>query len=91
MTSSKTISAAEKHRRSQLYARLTYFLIILVFVSVCAIAVLTTMNIESNREGFRPIEVSKPISFFDYTYVKKDAKPGATSVNAETAPQPAAE
>jgi hypothetical protein len=75
MSSAKSISALEKHRRAQLYARLTYGGIIVIFVSVCAIAVLTTMNIEANREGYRPIEVSKPISFFDYTYVKKDKKP----------------
>ncbi len=75
MTSQKSLSDIEKHRRSQLYARLTYVGIILVFVSVCAVAVLTTMNNEANREGFRPIEVSKPISFFDYSYVKKDKKP----------------
>lgn len=75
MTSSKALSDLEKHRRSQLYARLTYVGIILIFVSVCAVAVLTTMSNESKREGFRPIEVSKPISFFDYTYVKKDKKP----------------
>jgi hypothetical protein len=75
MSSAKSISAAEKHRRSQLYARLTYVGIIVVFVSVCAVAVLSTMNTEANREGFRPIEVSKPISFFDYSYVKKNQKP----------------
>lgn len=75
MSSVKSISAAEKHRRAQLYARLTYGGIIVIFVSVCAIAVITTMNIEANREGYRPIEVSKPISFFDYTYVKKDKNP----------------
>ncbi len=75
MTASKPISALEKHRKSQLYARLTYGLIIVVFLSVCAIAVISTMRMESERQGFRPIEVSKPISFFDYTYVKKDKRP----------------
>lgn len=72
------LSAAEKHRRAQLYARMTYGAIIITFVSVCAIAVVSTMNAERNREGYRPIEVSKPISFFDYTYVKKDKpQPGS--------------
>ncbi|WP_303672787.1 hypothetical protein [Vampirovibrio chlorellavorus] len=75
MTSQKSLSDIEKHRRSQLYARLTYVGIILVFVSLCAVAVLVTMSNEAKREGFRPIEVSKPISFFDYSYVKKDKKP----------------
>lgn len=75
MASTRPITDAEKHRRAKLYARLTYAAIIIVFLSVCTVAVLTTMNIESQREGYRPIEVSKPISFFDYTYVKKDKKP----------------
>ncbi|HEY9745360.1 MAG TPA: hypothetical protein V6C99_03995 [Oculatellaceae cyanobacterium] len=67
----KTLSDREKHRRSQLYARLTYVAIILIFVTVCGTAVFFTMQMERQKEGFRAIEVSKPISFFDYTYVKK--------------------
>jgi hypothetical protein len=67
----KPISDREKHRRSQLYARITYASIILIFLSVCATAVFFTMRIEGEKEGFKAIEVSKPISFFDYTYVKK--------------------
>lgn len=75
MTSTSTpqqnLSDREKLRRSQLYARLTYACIILVFVSVCATAVFFSIQMESHKEGFKAIEVSKPISFFDYTYVKK--------------------
>ena len=70
-SSEKSLSDREKHRRSQLYARITYVGIILVFVTVCATAVFFSMQMESHKEGFRAIEVSKPISFFDYTYVKK--------------------
>ena len=65
------LSDLEKHRRSQLYARLTYVTIILIFLSVCGTAVFFTMQSESHKEGFRAIEVEKPISFVDYTYVKK--------------------
>lgn len=71
MTTTEQLSPAEKHRRAQLYARFTYAGIIIIFVSVCAIAVLTTMNNERNKEGFQAIHLSKPISFFDYTYVDK--------------------
>lgn len=67
----KPLSDKEKHRRSQLYARMTYASIIVIFVAVCAMAVFFSMQMESQREGFKAIEVSKPISFFDYTYVKK--------------------
>jgi hypothetical protein len=69
------ISDVEKHRRAQLYARLTYAGVIVVFLSVCAIAVLATMKHESEKEGFRAIHVAKPISFFDYTYVDKNKAP----------------
>jgi len=68
------LSPAEKHRRAQLYARLTYAAVIVTFLSVCTVAVVTTMNNERNKEGFKAIHVTKPISFIDYTYV--DQKPG---------------
>jgi hypothetical protein len=68
---SASLSGAEKHRRAQLYARLTYVGIICVFLTVCAIAVLATMKHEREKEGFRAIHLKKPISFFDYTYVDK--------------------
>jgi len=70
-SSERPLSDREKHRRSQLYARITYASILLIFFSVCATAVFFTMQMESHKEGFRAIEVSKPISFVDYTYVKK--------------------
>ena len=73
------LSPAEKHRRAQHYARLTYAGIILTFVTVCAVAVLATMNSEANKETFQAIHVAKPISFFDSTYVDKKAKPAASS------------
>lgn len=75
MSSTETLTPAEKHRRAQLYARLTYFAVIVVFVSVCAIAVTATMHTESTKEGFRAIHVTKPISFVDYTYVDKNNTP----------------
>lgn len=70
-TPEKPISDLEKHRRAQFYARVTYATIIVAFVSICATAVIFTMQSESHKEGFQAIEVAKPISFFDYTYVKK--------------------
>jgi hypothetical protein len=76
MSSTETLTPAEKHRRAQLYARLTYFGVIVVFVSVCAIAVTATMRSESTKETFRAIHVKKPISFVDYTYVDKQKAPG---------------
>ena len=68
-----TLSPAEKHRRAQWSARLAYLLVMLVFVSICAIAVTSTMQHEREKEGFHAIRVKKPISFFDYTYVEKPA------------------
>ncbi len=69
------LSPAEKHRRSQHYARLTYAAIMLTFVAVCAVAVITTMSNERNKTGFKAIRLSKPISFFDYTYVDQQKAP----------------
>lgn len=74
MTSSvEQLSPAEKNRRAQLYARLTYVAIIVIFLSVCAVAVGSTMYTESHKETFKAIHLSKPISFIDYTYVDKKA------------------
>jgi hypothetical protein len=75
MSATSTLTSAEKHRRAQLYARFTYAGIIVIFLSVCAIAVLSTMQSEANKETFKAIHVSKPISFIDYTYVDKKASP----------------
>ncbi len=79
------MTSKEKHRRSQWYARLTYVAIIVAFMSVCAIAVLSTMKTESERQGFRPIHVAKPISFVDYTYVDKHPPQNANSGTPKTA------
>ena len=65
------LSPIERQRRSQFYARMTYVTIIGIFFSICAVAVLTMMSMERNKQGFQAIELSKPIAFFDYTYVKK--------------------
>jgi len=75
MASTQTLTPAEKHRRAQLYARITYGGIILVFLSVCAIAVVATMYTESHKETFRAIHVTKPISGFDTTYLDKKPTP----------------
>jgi hypothetical protein len=72
--SKSRLTNPEKHRKSQLYARLTYAAIILTFLSVCSTAVFFTMQMESKKTGFRAIHVKKPISFFDYTYVDKKQK-----------------
>ena len=69
MLSPLPLSPAEKHRRAQHYARLTYLGIILIFLTICTVAVLTTMSNEEHKTSFRAIHVHKPISFFDYSYV----------------------
>src|SRR4051794_35505278 len=74
MGSASRISLDEKRRRAKLYARLTYVGVILIFLTICTIAVIATMQHEREKEGFRAIHVSKPISFFDYTYVDSPAK-----------------
>ena len=81
MVSTQTLTSAEKNRRAQLYARLTYVAIIVIFLSVCGIAVGTTMYTESHKETFHAIHLSKPISFIDYTYV--DKKPGQQKDGAQ--------
>ena len=64
----------EDHKKSKLVARLMYAMVMLVFVSVCTIAVIACMKMESEKEGFRPITVKQPISFIDKTYLKKEDK-----------------
>lgn len=77
---SKLMTEAE-HKRSTWVARIMYALVMLTFISVCTIAVVTTMKAESERTGFRPITVKQPISFIDTTYlnVKKEAKPNSST------------
>ena len=82
--SQETLTDAEKHRRSKLYARLTYGAIIIIFLTVCVVAVTATMSMEKNKQGFKAIQLSKPISFFDYTYV--DERKSATHAEAPASP-----
>jgi len=72
---SQTLTPLEKKRRAALYARLTYAGVMLVFITICAVAVVMTMQKESNKSSFRAIKVSKPIYFIDYTYVDKTEQP----------------
>jgi hypothetical protein len=70
-----SLSPAEKHRRAQWAARFAYVAVMFIFLSICAIAVTSTMQHEREKDGFHAIRVKKPISFFDYTYVDKSGKP----------------
>lgn len=78
------LSPTEKHRRAQWYARLTYLAVMTIFVGICAVAVVSTMQQERAREGFHAIRVKKPISFFDYTYVEKPANGKAAQKSASS-------
>lgn len=46
-------------------------LIFSAFVSLATAAVLTTMEMEKNKTGFKAIEVKTPISFIDRTYMRE--------------------
>ena len=61
----------EQHKRSQWAARSIYFLIMGLFLTICAVAVTTTMKWEREKTGFRAIHVRQPISFIDTTYLDK--------------------
>ena len=61
----------EQHKRSQRFAIITYTMVIVTFVSICTIAVVSTMSMERNKKGFQAIKVTKPISFIDTTYLPK--------------------
>lgn len=52
-------------------ARNVYIVIIVSFVSVCAVAVIATSRMEAEKPGFKAIETQAPMSFIDKTYVKK--------------------
>jgi uncharacterized membrane protein len=58
-------------------ALVVYALVFVTFFTLCTVAVIAMMQRESERQGFRPIEVSKPISFFDRTYMKKTPEQAA--------------
>ncbi|MCA9799809.1 MAG: hypothetical protein KC474_09675 [Cyanobacteria bacterium HKST-UBA04] len=53
-------------------ARNTYILIIVSFLSVITMAVTLTVLQESQHKGFRAIETTAPMSFFDRTYMVDD-------------------
>ncbi len=56
-------------------ARNTYLLIILSFLTICTVAVVVTTRMESEKQGFHPIETQIPMSFIDKTYMyPKQAK-----------------
>lgn len=64
----------DDHRRAQIFARLTYVGVMLTFLTLCTVAVIVTMKQEKEKEGFKAIKVSQPISFFDKTYLKDEAQ-----------------
>lgn len=73
----KTNMDAEEARRSTFVARLIYAFVFTMFVSLCVLAVTTTMAMEKtrqqqNRTGFRAITVKRPVSFFDKTYLNDE-------------------
>ncbi len=45
--------------------------VLLTFASIATMAVQTTIALEKKKKGFQAIEVEKPISFFDTTYIQK--------------------
>jgi hypothetical protein len=60
--------------RKGLQAWLIAVTILGTFFSIAGFAVITTMNMEKNKTGFKAIEVEQPISFLDTTYLKHDAE-----------------
>ena len=54
-------------------ALIIYVLVFATFLSICAIAVITTSSQEQSKTGFQAIQVEKPISFFDQTYVAPES------------------
>ena len=63
-----------QHKRSTWVAQSMYLLIMGLFLTICVVAVTTTMAWERENTNFRPITVKKPISFLDTTYMPKPAK-----------------
>lgn len=56
-------------------AMIIYALVLVTFLSICTIAVVTTSSQEQAKTGFKVIQVAKPISFFDQTYVQHPVPP----------------
>ena len=54
----------EERRRAQVFARFTYAGVMIAFLTICAVAVITTMNAEKNKKGFQGIRVSQPARRF---------------------------
>jgi thiol:disulfide interchange protein len=72
-------------KKTHITARLVYASVIIVFVSLCTVAALTTAGIDKAKKGFKPITVKQPISFIDQTYLKAD---GAKTPTGQAVAQP---
>jgi thiol:disulfide interchange protein len=59
-------------KKTHMTARLVYVSVIIVFIGLCSVAVVTTMEMEKAKQGFKPITVKQPISFIDRTYLKSE-------------------
>ncbi len=55
-------------------ARNVYITIIVLFVSICTIAVIVTSQMEAAKTGFHPITTKAPMSFIDRTYMYDKTK-----------------
>jgi len=55
-------------------ARNVYLTIIIMFLSICTVAVVVTTHMEAAKTGFRPIITKTPMSFIDRTYMYDKAK-----------------
>jgi hypothetical protein len=63
--------AKAKHQKAIVNARWAYAAIMILFLTICTVAVVSMMAMEKDKTSFHAIEVKQPISFFDDTYVKK--------------------
>lgn len=63
----------DQHKRSTWVARCMYLLIMGLFLTICTVAVTTTMTWEREKTGFRAITVKQPMSFIDDTYMPQKA------------------
>jgi len=67
-------------------ARIVYALVFFSFIGLCTVAVLTTMDIDKNKKGFKPITVKQPISFIDNTYMAQKTSDPAIGNAQPTVP-----
>ncbi len=65
--------SAEDHKKSKNFAIIAYVGVMMVFMTIIAVAVTVTMQQEASKTSFKAIKVSKPISFFDKTYMNDEA------------------